>query len=264
MRAYDSTRREVMSTLTLKLMIELVVFQVLFWILRILVSFYLLLGHPWIHSASVIPSSLHLKVRFIHDGRVINISSTSGAYLTSKIVLEISHRGDDFLMTGFAFDEVQTMEPGDFVSDSVPMSFDQHSNPVVLDMMKSMSYMPGLGLGCCQHGRSEFITVLDHDPPFGFGFVPVEADFQCKAQVCQERVRSRLHHIQFDYLVRPYNLRLIGYLVRASEPLLHPNILIDKLTDIQHVELHQLFSHLQLSGGAPNTSTTLITPPSPE
>ena len=37
--------------------------------------------------------------------------------------------------------------------------------------------MPGLGLGRHQHGRREFIIVLDHDPPFGLGFVPVEADF---------------------------------------------------------------------------------------
>ena len=73
-RAYDSTRREVMGTLTLELMIGPVVFQVLFQILRILVSFNLLLGHPWIHSAGVIPYSLHLKVKFIHDGRVITLA----------------------------------------------------------------------------------------------------------------------------------------------------------------------------------------------
>ena len=38
---------------------------------------------------------------------------------------------------------------------------------------------------------------------------------------------------------------------------------IDEPTDIQHVELHHLFSQLQLRGGAPDTSTTLIAPPSP-
>ena len=75
------------------------------------------------------------------------------------------------------------MEPRDFVIDSVPMSFDQHSSTVVLDMMRSMSYMPGLGLRRYQHDRSEFITVLDHDPPFGLGFVPIEADFRCMAQL---------------------------------------------------------------------------------
>ena len=51
--------------------------------------------------------------------------------------------------------------------------------------------------------------------------------------------------------------------MRASEPLLHPDGLIDEPTDIQHVELHHLFSQLQLRGGAPDTSTTLIAPPSP-
>ena len=144
-RAYDRTRKEVMGTLTLELTIGSIVLQVLFQILRIHVSFNLLLSRPWIHSAGVIPSSLLLKVKFIHDGRVIIISSTSGAYLTSEPILEISHGGDDLLMTGFTFDEVQTMEPGDFVRDSIPMSFDQHSNTVILDMMRSMSYIPGLG-----------------------------------------------------------------------------------------------------------------------
>ena len=92
--------------------------------MRILVSFNLLLGRPWIHSAGAIPSSLYLNVKFIHDGQVITISSTGGAHLTSEPVLEISHRGDDLLMTGFAFDEVQIVEPGDFVRDSVPVSLD--------------------------------------------------------------------------------------------------------------------------------------------
>ena len=263
MRAYDSTSREVMGTLTLEMMIGPVVFQVMFQILSIPVSFNLLLGHPWIHSVGAIPSSLHLKVKFIHDGQVITISSIGGAHLTFEAVLEISHGGDDFLMNGFAFDEMQTMELGDFFRDSVPMSFDQHSSMVVLDMMRSMSYMSGLGLGRRQHGRGEFITVLDHDPPFGLGFVPVEADFRCMAQLRRERVRSQLHHILFDYPLRPYNLRLTDYFVRDSEPLLYPDGSIYEATDIQHVELYQLFSQLQLCGRAPDTSTTLIAPPSP-
>ena len=74
-RAYDSTHREVMGTLTLELMIGPIVFQVMFQVLRIPVSFNLLLGRPWIHSAGVIPYSLHLKVKFIHDGRVITLAT---------------------------------------------------------------------------------------------------------------------------------------------------------------------------------------------
>ena len=70
------------------------------------VSFNQLLGCLWIHSAGAIPFSLHLKVKFIHDGRVITISSTSRAHLNFELVLEISHGGDDLLIIGFAFDEV--------------------------------------------------------------------------------------------------------------------------------------------------------------
>ena len=50
-------------------------------------------------------------------------------------------------MSWFTFDEVQTLEVEDFCRDLVAMSFDQHSSMVVIDMMKGMSFMPGLGLG---------------------------------------------------------------------------------------------------------------------
>ena len=49
--------------------------------------------------------------------------------------------------------------------------------------------------------------------------------------------------------------------MRVSDPLSHPDGSIDEPTG--YVELHQLFSQLQLHGGAPDTSTTLIAPPSP-
>ena len=104
--------------------------------------------------------------------------------------------------------------------------------------------MPGLDLGHRQHGRSDFITTLDHGPPFGLRFVLVEANFRCMEQLRQERVRSRLHHIPFDYLIHPYSLRLTDYFMRASEPLLYPDGSINEPTDIQHVKLHQLFSQL--------------------
>ena len=74
-------------------------------------------------------------MKFIHDGREITIPSIRGTHLTSELVLEISHGTDDLLMTGFTFDEVHTIEPGDFVRDLVPMSFDQNNSPIVLDMM---------------------------------------------------------------------------------------------------------------------------------
>ncbi|RVW73319.1 hypothetical protein CK203_057773, partial [Vitis vinifera] len=57
-------------------------------------------------------------------------------FIPAEPVLQISHSDDDLLLTRFTFDEVQ-----------------------VLDMMRGMSYLPGIGLGRRQHGPSEFMTI---------------------------------------------------------------------------------------------------------
>ena len=44
-------------------------------------------------------------------------------------------------------------------------------------MMRGMSFLPGLGLGRNQHVPREFALETDHDPSFGFGFLPLEAYF---------------------------------------------------------------------------------------
>ncbi|RVW71023.1 hypothetical protein CK203_057836 [Vitis vinifera] len=58
-RAYDSTRREVMGTLEIELLIGPATFVAVFQVLRIPTSFNLLLGRPWIHRAGafLLPSS---------------------------------------------------------------------------------------------------------------------------------------------------------------------------------------------------------------
>ena len=62
-------------------------------------------------------------------------------FISSELVLQISHSNDDLFMTGFTFNEVQTLEMEDFCRDFMVMSFDQYGNTVVLDMMRSMSYL---------------------------------------------------------------------------------------------------------------------------
>ena len=62
-QAYDSTRREVMDTLEIELLIGPATFVTIFQVLRIPTSFNLFLGRPWIHRAGAIPSSLHQKVK---------------------------------------------------------------------------------------------------------------------------------------------------------------------------------------------------------
>ena len=113
-----------MGTLEIKLLISLTTFPTLFQVLRIPTSINLLLGRPWIHRVGAIPSSLHQKVRFIHDGQVIIVESVRDTFISSESVLQISHSDDDLFLTGFTIDEVQTLEMDDFYRDFMAMSFD--------------------------------------------------------------------------------------------------------------------------------------------
>ena len=140
-KAYDSTQREVLGTLTLELRIGPVVFSTMFQVLRIPTSFNLLLGRPWIHRASAIPSSLHQKVKFIYEGRVISVQSSGDIYSSSELVLEISHSDDDLFLTGFTFDNVKIMVIEESYGDQVPLPFDRFSGTFVLDMMRGMFYL---------------------------------------------------------------------------------------------------------------------------
>ena len=89
---------------------------------------------------------------------------------------------------------------------------------MVLDIMRSMSYLLGIGLGRRQHGPSEFMAFPDRDVPFGLGFIPIEADYHHMARLRRERVRACLTHTSFYYPVRPYTLSLSNYFVRALGP----------------------------------------------
>ena len=58
------------------------------------------------------------------------------------------------------------------------LPFDENGSTVVLDMMRSMSFLLGLGLGRRRHASREFIAAVDHDAPFGLGFFPTKADYR--------------------------------------------------------------------------------------
>ncbi|KAJ9697179.1 hypothetical protein PVL29_009102 [Vitis rotundifolia] len=145
------------------------------------------------------------------------------------------------------------------------MSFDQHSSTVVLDMMRGMTFLPGMGLGRRQQGPSEFIAAIDHDTTFGLGFIPTEADYRYMARLRKERVRARLSHTPFDYPIRPYRMSLADYFVRGSEIRSRPEEIHSVVHTDRGTELQHLFHQLQLSDGVPDTSFPMaITPPSPD
>ncbi|RVW66640.1 hypothetical protein CK203_063597 [Vitis vinifera] len=210
-KAYDGTQRTVMGTLTAHVMIWLVKYSVHFQVLMIQSSFNLLLSPPWIHKASAIPSSLHQK---------------------------ISHSEDDLHLTRFTFDEVQVVSLGDDNRDMVPMSFDQYSSTLVLNMMRGMSYLFDLGLGRRQHGPREFTFIVDYDIPYGLGYTPMKED------AC---------YMLTDYFVRGSN----------HAPHMEGIVCISEVVEVQ--DLQRTLGHMHLGTGILKTPDVMIVaPPSPD
>ncbi|XP_031374128.1 uncharacterized protein LOC116188798 [Punica granatum] len=72
-RAFDGSRREVNGEIDLVIEVGPCSFAVTFQVLDIPNAFSLLLGRPWIHAASAVPSSLHQMIKFIAEDRFITV-----------------------------------------------------------------------------------------------------------------------------------------------------------------------------------------------
>ena len=81
----------------------------------------------------------------------------------------------------------------------------------------------------------EFVATIDHDTPFGLGFVPIEADYRYMARLHWERMRACLTCTPFNYPIRPYRMSLAYYFTRGSET--HPHMEdFDVVIDIKGVD----------------------------
>ncbi|XP_040964610.1 uncharacterized protein [Gossypium hirsutum] len=110
-RAFDGTRREVMGNIEIPLKVGPCVYDIEFQVMDITPSYNCLLGRPWIHSAGAVPSSLHQKVKFIMDSRliivdgeediVVSISADTPYIEVSEDAVKCSFRSLEFINAAF-------------------------------------------------------------------------------------------------------------------------------------------------------------------
>ena len=72
-RAFDRTKREVFGNIKLLVQVGPCTFDSEFIVMDMNPSYNYLLGRPWIHMASVVPSTLHQKVKFIVKKSLITV-----------------------------------------------------------------------------------------------------------------------------------------------------------------------------------------------
>jgi len=194
-RAYDNTRREVMGSIKLVIGASPINPVVEFQVIDIPACFNLLLGRHWLHSIKGVSSSLHQKLKFFTDGRVITIlgdddNTKNGG--TNNPILAIQYVSNDMLLSGFRVEPL-LLPTGDDFRERVCPEYDPHGNVNVIQMFRNMHFMPGLGLGQRQEGISEPIVLKKSFPPCGLGYQPSERELR---MIRQAQPRRRLDCIQ--------------------------------------------------------------------
>ncbi|KAH7866151.1 hypothetical protein Vadar_016306 [Vaccinium darrowii] len=109
-KGYDNSKRNVVGCVTLIVEVEALKQEVEFFVMDIPATFNLLLGRPWLHETRAVPSTLHQKVKFVVDGKVITMLGDSSIRPRSKCkggdpVLELGLEAEETFLTGFSLDE---------------------------------------------------------------------------------------------------------------------------------------------------------------
>ncbi|XP_058774739.1 uncharacterized protein LOC131649009, partial [Vicia villosa] len=73
-KAFDGSRKSVIGEVNLPMTIGPHTFQITFQVMDIQAAYSCLLGRPWIHEAGAVTSTLHQKLKFVTNGKLVTIS----------------------------------------------------------------------------------------------------------------------------------------------------------------------------------------------
>uniref|UniRef100_A0A2N9F6L7 Integrase catalytic domain-containing protein n=1 Tax=Fagus sylvatica TaxID=28930 RepID=A0A2N9F6L7_FAGSY len=161
-RAFDGTRREVLGEIDLPIEVGPQVYNINFQVLRIDSPYNLLLGRPWLHTAGVVPSSLHQKMKLIIRNQLVAI--------LAKEPISIYHDQAVPYIDGYASEET---------------SF--HSFEFV-----TVIHRVAAGLGCANQGRTAIVALEGNKDRYGLGYTPTRKNRQFAYEARRRRAAAKL------------------------------------------------------------------------
>ena len=172
-RAFDGSRREVIGEIELPIQVGPCNFQVVFQVMDILPTYSCLLGRSWIHSAGVVPSTLHQKLKFIVNDKLIIVSGEEDLLVSGPLPTPYIETAEEALETSFqALEIVGTM----YVE---PFKISPHLSKASVMMAKTMlkeGYKYGQKLGKNGQGLLNPLELTENKGRHGLGYKLTWAD----------------------------------------------------------------------------------------
>ncbi|PKI78545.1 hypothetical protein CRG98_001052 [Punica granatum] len=199
-RAFDGSRREVNGEIDLLIEVGPCSFSVTFQVLNIPNTFSLLLGRPWIHSAGAVPSSLHQKLKFIVEERLITVKGEEDYAIYKETAVPYISVGNDENLPFHSFETISVIRDYGEIEPS-------RADPMIGKVLLHHNYVPGTGLGARGQGISRPIKVEEYKHGRGLGFRS-----SCH-EIIEARRGNHLHRLATHYgrLNRGMQIPLLSY-----------------------------------------------------
>ena len=107
-------------------------FQIVFQVMDILSAYSCLLGRSWIHTAVVVPSTLHQKLKFIVDDKLIIVSGEEDLLVSGLSPTPYIEVAEEALETSFQALEIVS------IAYVEPLRVNPYLSHVSLMMVKTM------------------------------------------------------------------------------------------------------------------------------
>ncbi|PKI50213.1 hypothetical protein CRG98_029396 [Punica granatum] len=185
-RAFDGLRREVNREIDLLIDVGPCSFSVTFQVLDIPNAFSLLLGRPWIHSAGAVPSSLHQRLKFIVEEKLITVKGEEDYAIYKETTVPYISIGDDENLHFHSFETISVIQ--DY--GKVGLSCADH---MIGKVLLRNNYVPGTGLRARGQGISRPIEVKEYKNGRGLGFRP------SSHEIIEAPRGNHLHHLAAHY-----------------------------------------------------------------
>ncbi|KAI5410123.1 hypothetical protein KIW84_055563 [Lathyrus oleraceus] len=164
-RAYDGAKSVVHGEVVLPIKIGPQVFNTIFHVMNIRPAYSCLLGRPWIHGASAVASSLHQKLRYPIEGKIITVYGEE-EYIVSSVhtFRYVEMDGEFFETPSQSFEVVPPTSPVLKPTSCVPKVI--RAPPAMISLKDAQAVVEEGG----RTGWGQLIDVPYKSDRFGLGF----------------------------------------------------------------------------------------------
>ncbi|KAA0036942.1 uncharacterized protein E6C27_scaffold86G00180 [Cucumis melo var. makuwa] len=185
-KAFDGSRREVMGDIELPVKIGPCIFNIVFQVMEITPTYSFLLGRPWIHSAGVVPSTLHQKLKFIVGSKLICVMGEEDFLITKPVSTPYVEATEEALECSFCSFEIAHATMMEATVDEV---IKPHKSKVEVMTTRIM----GGGGYSLNKNLETLLKIPSNDGRFGLGYKPSIYD---KIRLQKEKKKKRLAKLE--------------------------------------------------------------------